>query len=181
LGSKTEGKGVGRRLGQQLADRQYQLANPVIDSSPCGSVDPSGQMHVIPDACDPVLETAERRQATRQGRRQDHCAPFPRFSESIGDLLSKPSRALRSVARSLLSMHVPDESHQDGVRAFLKRECCPCVTSDGADPSLGGGVRSRSADRGEDDLDAVSGEDGVEAPRVLGVSVPDQIAKASPP
>ena len=54
-------------------------------------------------------------------------------------------------------------------------------TSDGADPSFGEGVRSRSTDRGEDGLDAVRGEDRVEAPRVLGVSVPDQIAKASPP
>jgi hypothetical protein len=54
-------------------------------------------------------------------------------------------------------------------------------TSDGADPSFGEGVRSRSADRGEDGFDAVRGEDRVEAPRVLGVSVPDQVAKASPP
>jgi hypothetical protein len=54
-------------------------------------------------------------------------------------------------------------------------------TSDGADPSFGEGVRSRSADQGEDGLDAVSGEDRVEAPRVLGVSVADQKAKASPP
>ena len=54
-------------------------------------------------------------------------------------------------------------------------------TCDGADPSFGEGVRSRSADRGEDGLDAVRGEDRVEAPRVLGVSVPDQVAKASPP
>jgi hypothetical protein len=44
-------------------------------------------------------------------------------------------------------------------------------TSDGADPSFGEGVRSRSADRGEDGFDAVRGEDRVEAPRVLGVSV----------
>jgi hypothetical protein len=61
---------------------------------------------------------------------------------------------------------------QRPVRAF---------TSDGADPSFGEGVRSRSADRGEDGLDAVRGEDLVEAPRVLGVSVPDQVAKPSPP
>jgi hypothetical protein len=52
---------------------------------------------------------------------------------------------------------------------------------DGADPPFGEGVGSRSADRGEDGLDAVSGEDRVEAPRVLGVSVPDQVAKPSPP
>jgi hypothetical protein len=40
-------------------------------------------------------------------------------------------------------------------------------TSDGADPSFGEGVRSRSADRGEDGLDAVRGEDRVEAPLCL--------------
>ena len=54
-------------------------------------------------------------------------------------------------------------------------------TSDGADPSFGEGVRPRSADRGEDGFYAVRGEDRVEAPRVPGVSVPDQVAKASPP
>jgi hypothetical protein len=55
------------------------------------------------------------------------------------------------------------------------------LTSYGADPSLGEGVCSRSADRGEDGLDAVRGEDRVEAPRVLGVSVPDQVANRPRP
>jgi hypothetical protein len=54
------------------------------------------------------------------------------------------------------------------------------LTSNGANPSFGEGVRSRSADLGEHGFDAVCGEDPVEAPRVLGVSVPDQIAKPPP-
>ena len=36
-------------------------------------------------------------------------------------------------------------------------------TSDGADPSFGEGVRSRSADWGEDGFDALRGKDRVEA------------------
>jgi hypothetical protein len=50
---------------------------------------------------------------------------------------------------------------------------------DGAHPSLGGGVGPRSPERGEDDLDAVARKDRIEAPRVLGVPIPEEEAKTA--
>ena len=86
-----------------------------------------------------------------------------------------PVRPLRVVVGDVFAVRplemTPPEDERP-VKAF---------TSHGADPSFSEGVCSGSADRGEDGLDAVRGEDRVEAPRVLGVSVPDQVAKASPP
>ena len=89
--------------------------------------------------------------------------------------LDPPVRPLRVVVGDVFAecpLEMTPTEDERPVKAF---------TSDGADPSFGEGVRPRSADRGEDGLDAVRGEDRVEAPRVPGVSVPDQVAKPSPP
>lgn len=52
------------------------------------------------------------------------------------------------------------------------------LASDGAQKSLGDGVRPRRPDRGLDDPDALSGEDGGEGSGELGVSVTDHAPKA---
>ena len=93
--------------------------------------------------------------------------------EVVGsDLADRPLRVVVSDVFAERPVEMMPTEDERPVKAF---------TSDGADPSFGEGVRPRSADRGEDGLDAVRGEDRVEAPRVLGVSVPDQVAKPSPP
>lgn len=48
---------------------------------------------------------------------------------------------------------------------------------DGSHPTLGEGVRSRRPEWDEDDPHAIGREDRIEAPRVLGVPIPDEEAK----
>lgn len=74
---------------------------------------------------------------------------------------------------------IPDDPFE--VAAAEDERPVQAFTPHGADPSFGEGVRPRSPDRGEDDLDAVTGKDRIEAPRVPGVPVPNEEMKRSTP
>jgi hypothetical protein len=77
-------------------------------------------------------------------------------------------RAARVVVNHVLAKHsleVAATKHERPVQA---------LAPDGPHPTLGEGVRLRGSERGEHHADAVSGEGGVEALRVLGVAIADQ-------
>jgi len=95
--------------------------------------------------------------------------PSGRIRRRVGRPQVKPAvRAFRVVVRHGLTKHplqVTATNHERPVEAFAPN---------GPHPALGEGIRLRGSKRGEHDADAVGREDGVEAPRVLGVAVADQ-------
>ena len=64
------------------------------------------------------------------------------------------------------------------VSTIHDQEPVEALRTDGADETLGDGVRLRSPDWRLDDLNAFAGKDGVEVARELAVAVADQEAEA---